>query len=146
MSNAHAYLVCGFMPLHFNVSLVLCRLSLCAFLQLLNSHSLHNATNNCSWVSQNYMSYTMLRVCDAYYEWLQRMNEVDIWPTGPTHRFPSLPVLWPVPTHSPPQLQIPGAAHEPLSLTSKLSEFCCQMSAFWSTDCLSTILGLDLLA
>ena len=45
--------------------------SVCAFLQFFNSRSLHNATNNCSWVSQNYMSYTMLRVCDAHYEWLR---------------------------------------------------------------------------
>jgi len=45
--------------------------SVCAFLQFFNSRSLHNATNNCSWVSQNYMSYTMLRVRDAHYEWLR---------------------------------------------------------------------------
>ena len=69
-------------------------------MQLLNSHSLHNVTNNCSWVSQNYMSYTMLPVCDAHYEWLRRMNEVDIWPAGPTRRFPLPP---PVPWSLPPR-------------------------------------------
>jgi len=35
---------------------------------------------------------------------------VDIWPTGPTRRFPLPPVPWPLPLRCP-QLQIPCAAH-----------------------------------
>jgi len=41
----------------------------------------------------------MLRVCDSHYEWLLRMIEVHIWPTGPTRRFPLPPVPWPLPPH-----------------------------------------------
>jgi len=29
------------------------------------------------------------------------MNEVDIWPTGPTRRFPLPPVPWPLPYVAP---------------------------------------------